>query len=122
MWRDASARPIGKIDDVALGRSLDGGVRFVDETRQALRQPVVAPRLPALAVHALLHHDPSPVIGDNEAMQVEVEAVLHSRTVDLGDEAACVGKARAVEPRRARRWPQAQCGVCRECLPRPPQT
>ena len=61
--------PVGQIDDVALRMSLDRGVRRVDEAFQALRQPVIAPRLFALAVHALLHHEPAPVIGDDEAVQ-----------------------------------------------------
>ena len=51
----------------------------------------------ALAVHALLHHDPLAVVGDDEAVQIEVEAVLHRRAVDLGDQPARLGQRRAVE-------------------------
>ena len=58
---------------------------------------MVAARLPALAVHALLHDDPVAVVGDDEAVQVEVEAVLHRGAVDLGDEPAGLRERRAVE-------------------------
>ena len=58
---------------------------------------MIAPRLPALAVHALLHDDPVAVVGDDEAVQVEVEAVLHRRAVDLGDQPARLRQRRAVE-------------------------
>ena len=58
---------------------------------------MVAARLLALAVHALLHHDPVAVVGDDEAVQVELEAVLHGGAVDLGDQAARRGERGAVE-------------------------
>ena len=58
---------------------------------------MIAPRLPALAVHALLHHHPAPVVGDDEAMQIKFEAVLDRGAVDLGDEPARAGEPRAVE-------------------------
>ena len=58
---------------------------------------MIAPRVAALAVHALLHHHPLAVVGDDEAVQVEVEAVLHGRAVDLGDEPARLRKRRAVD-------------------------
>src|SRR4026207_423495 len=63
-------------------------MRVVDEAAGPLRQPVIAPRLPALAVHALLHHRPMAVVGDDEAVQIETEAVLHRRRVHLGDQPA----------------------------------
>ena len=59
---------------------------------------MVATRLFAIAVHALLHDHPSPVVGDDEAMQIKVEAVLHGGAVDFRDQAACFRKRRAVEP------------------------
>ena len=90
--------PIGQIDDHALLDSVDRGVRLVDEAPQAFGQPVIAPRLAAIAVHALLDHDPVSVIGDDEAVQIEVEPVLDRRAVDLGDQPARPGQRRAVEP------------------------
>ena len=69
----------------------------LDEAGQPFRQPVIAAGLPALAVHALLHHHPLAVIGDDEAVQIEIEAVLHRGAVDLGDEPARRGQRRAVE-------------------------
>ena len=37
------------------------------------------------------------VVGDDEAVQIEIEAVLHRGAVDLGDEAARLGERGAVE-------------------------
>ena len=45
-----------------------------------------------LAVHPLLYNDPVAVVGDDETMQIELEAVLHSGTVDLGYQAAGCGE------------------------------
>ena len=50
--------------------------------------PVIAARLPLVAVHALLHDGPLAVIGDEEAVQIEIEAILHGGAVDLGDQPA----------------------------------
>ena len=72
-------------------------MRLLDEALQALRQPVVAARLPGILVHALLHDDPVPVVGDDEAVQIEIETVLHGGAVDLGDQPARLGERRAVE-------------------------
>ncbi len=58
---------------------------------------MIAARLPPVAVHALLHDDPGAVVGDDEAVQIEIEAVLHRRTVDLGDEPARPDQPVAVE-------------------------
>ena len=59
--------------------------------------PVIAARLPLVAVHALLHDGPMAVIGDEEAVQVEVEAILHGGAVDLGDQAAGPRQRRRVD-------------------------
>ena len=77
--------------------SVDRRVRFVDEAPQTFREPVVAPGLAAIAVHALLDHDPVSVIGDDEAMEIKVEPILDRRAVDLGDKPARLGERRAVE-------------------------
>ena len=89
---------IGQVDDLALRCALDRRMRLVDEAFQPFRQPVVAARLAAVAVHALLHDDPVAVIGDDEAVQIEIEAVLHGGAVHLGDEPAGVASACAVDP------------------------
>ena len=59
--------------------------------------PVVAPCLALVAVHALLHHGPVAVIGDEEPVQIEIEAVLHGGAVDLGDQPAGAGQRGGVE-------------------------
>ena len=103
-------------------RPVDRRVRRLDEARQALGQPVVAAGVAAVAVHALLDHDPLAVVGDDEAVQVELEAVLHRRAVDLGDEPARPRQRRAVEAGALADRRRARPASARECLPRPPQT
>ena len=49
---------IGQVHDLALLGPVDRAVRLFDEAGQSFREPVIAPRLPGIAVHALLHHDP----------------------------------------------------------------
>ena len=90
--------PVGQVDDIALIEPFDRRMRLLDEARQSLRQPMVAPRLLLIAVHPLLHHDPSPLVGDDEAVQVKIEAILNGGAVDLGDEPARLRQRRAVKP------------------------
>ena len=89
--------PIGQIDDHTLFDPVDRGVRLVDETPQTFRQPVIAPGLAAIAVHALLDHDPVSVIGDDEAMKIKLKSILNRRTVHLGNKPTRLGECRAVE-------------------------
>jgi|SRR5271166_1163520 len=118
--REASGAPIGQVDDHALFDSVDRGERFVDEAPQTFGEPVIAPGLTAIAVHALLDHDPVPVIGDDEAMEIKVKPVLDGRAVDLGDKPTRPGERCAVEtdPITDR---DSSCGVWCERRPRPPQ-
>ena len=90
--------PVGQVDDHTLLDAVDRGVRRIDKTLQAFGKPVIAPGLAEIAVHALLDHDPVPVIGDDEAVQIQVEPVLHRRAVDFGDKPACRGERGAIEP------------------------
>jgi hypothetical protein len=83
--------PVREIDDLALAPAVDGGVRFLDKACKMFRMPVVTARLTLLAVHALLHHRPLAVVGDDEAVQIEIESVLDGGAIDLGDEAAGAG-------------------------------
>src|SRR3569623_1531631 len=46
---------------------------------------MVSPGLPMVAIHALLDNGPLTIARDEEAVQVEIKAVLHRRTVHLGD-------------------------------------
>src|ERR1700722_9247735 len=59
--------------------------------------PVVAPRLLLVAVHTLLHHRPLAVVVHEEAVEIEIEAVLHGGAVDLSDQPARAGESGAVE-------------------------
>src|SRR6266851_5371532 len=79
---------VGQVDDLALGRSIDGAVWFVDKTLQAFGMPMVAARLPLVAIHALLNDRPFALVGHEETMQVKVEAVLYRGAVDFSHEAA----------------------------------
>ena len=58
---------------------------------------MIAPGLPSIAVHALLHHDPVSIIGDDETVQIEIEAVLDSGAIDLGHQPARPCEIRTVE-------------------------
>src|SRR5688500_7988006 len=69
----------------------------IDEALQSFRQPVIAAGGSARIVHALLNDGPLTVVGDDEAVEVEIETILHGRAVDLGDEAAHVAKRLSVE-------------------------
>ena len=89
--------PIGQIDDHALFDTVDRSVRLVDEALQTIREPVIAPGLPAIAVHALLDHGPVSVISDDEAVEIEVKPILDRRAIDLGDEPTRFCQRRAVE-------------------------
>ena len=75
---------VREIDDLALPPPLDRGVRRVDEAREALGEPVVSARLAASVVHPLLDDHPLAVVRDDEAVQVQVESVLHGGAVHLG--------------------------------------
>ncbi len=90
---------IGQVDDRAGRAPLDGGVRLVDEAARAgaVPDPVIAPRLPPRAVHPLLHDDPGAVVGDDEPVQVQLEAVLDGGAVDLRDQAARLHQRRRVQ-------------------------
>ena len=89
--------PVGKIDDFSLPGSLDCRMRIIDEAGQSLRKPVIAPRLLAFAAHALLDDGPLSIVGDNKAVQVKIEAILHCRAVDLRNQAACLGKSCSID-------------------------
>jgi hypothetical protein len=97
----ASARgfgaAVGQIDDLSLGLAGNRRMRRVNKATKAFRDPMVAARLPAVAVHRLLHDGPVTVIGHDKAVQVEVEPVLHRGTVDLGDQPARRGECGAIK-------------------------
>ena len=59
--------------------------------------PVVPAGLALVAIHALLHDRPLAIVGDEEAVQIEIEAILHGGAVDLGHKAAGPGEGRGVE-------------------------
>ncbi len=88
---------VGQVDDPSLPGAVDGGMRRLDEGGQSFRQPVVASGGAGIVLHALLDHDPLAVVGDDEAVQVELEAVLDRGAVDLGDKAAGAGEGGTVE-------------------------
>ncbi len=88
---------VGEVDDFALAGALDRCVRRINKALQPLGKPVITPRLARLAVHPLLDHDPMAIVGDDEAVQIEVEAVLHRGAVDLGDQPAGAREPSAVE-------------------------
>jgi hypothetical protein len=58
---------------------------------------MIAARQPAFAIHALLDHDPMTVVGDDEAVQIEIETVLQRGAVHFGDETAGLRQRGAIE-------------------------
>ena len=88
---------IGQVDDLALLGAVYRRMRLFDKALQPFRQPMIAACLPALPVHSLLHHDPVALIGYDEAVQVQVEPILHRGTIDLGDQPAGSGQSGAVK-------------------------
>src|SRR5208282_2923348 len=76
---------------------IDRSVRLFDEAPEGFRKPMIAARLLALAVHPLLNHDPLAVIGNDEAVQIKIEAVLHGGAVYLGDKPARLCQRRPIE-------------------------
>src|SRR5712671_1282973 len=59
--------------------------------------PMIAPGLALAAVHALLHHRPLAVVGDEEAVQIQIETVLHRGAVDLRHQTAGADKSLTVK-------------------------
>jgi hypothetical protein len=59
--------------------------------------PVVSARLPLVPIHALLHYGPMAVIGHEEAVQIEVESILHGGTVNLRHQSARPRERRGVD-------------------------
>ena len=88
---------IGQVDDLALLGAVYRRMRLFDKALQPFRQPMIAACLPALPVHSLLHHDPVAVIGHDEAVQVQVEPILHRGAIDLGDQPAGSGQSGTVK-------------------------
>ena len=76
---------VGQVNDLAVRRTFDRGVRLVDKALHALRKPVISPGLLEIAVHSFLHDGPMTLIGDDKAVQIQLEPVLDSGTVDFGD-------------------------------------
>ena len=83
---------VGQVYDLAVPWPFYRGVRLVDKAFHAFRKPVISTRLPEVAVHSLLNDSPMTVVGDDEAMQIKLEPVLHSGTVDLGYQPAGFGE------------------------------
>ena len=74
---------VGQVYDLALLWTFNRGMRLVGETSQSLGEPVIAAGLLELTVHPLLYNHPVAVVGYDEPVQIELETVLHSGTVDL---------------------------------------
>lgn len=58
---------------------------------------MITPGLALVAVHALLHDGPLAVGGDEEAVEIEIEAVLNCGAINLGDQSAGARQPCAVE-------------------------
>src|ERR1700730_2187533 len=58
---------------------------------------MIPARLLSSPIHALLDYRPMTVVGDDEAVQVQIEAILHGGAVHLGHKPAGLRKFPAVE-------------------------
>ena len=76
----------GRFMPEALIAALDRSMGRVDEACQPFGKPVIAPSLPPTIVHSLLDHHPFAVVGDDETMQIKVEAILDGGAINLCDE------------------------------------
>ena len=110
--------PIREINDVALAFTVDGGMWLLNETIEPFGMPMVAAGLPSVSVHALLNHCPMAIVGDKEAMQVEIKAVLNCGAVNLRDEAAGARQRRTVKAHTVAKALQLFRGLAR-MLPAP---
>ena len=88
---------VGQVDYLAVPWTFDRGMRLIDETLHSLGEPVVSAGLFELAVYPLLYNHPVAVVGNDEPVQIELETVLHSGTVDLRYQAASCGKRRPIK-------------------------
>ena len=79
---------ICEIYDLALHGTVDRTMRLVNEALKVFGMPMVPARLLVVAVHALLHDRPFAVVGYEEPVQVEIEAVLDGGAVDFGNQTA----------------------------------
>src|SRR5947199_10495695 len=104
---------IGEIDNFALALSIDSCVRFIDEVIETFGMPVIPPRLAGVPVHALLDNGPMTVSRYDEAVQIEIKAVLDGCAIDLGDQRLARVRASPSKPTRS---PSAfnSSGVLRE--------
>src|SRR4051794_24785653 len=73
-------------------------MRLIDKTIQSLRQPMIAPGVFQLRIHALLYHRPSAVLGDNEAVQIKRVAILNRRAINFRDQPACARQSSSINP------------------------
>ncbi len=89
---------VREVDDFALMDSVDRIVRLLNEALQTFGQPMIAARRAARVVHALLDDGPMPLIGDDEAVQIEIKTILNGGAVDLRHEPAGVRERGTVEP------------------------
>src|SRR5690348_9976620 len=63
-----SSMAIGKIDDLFLRDSIDGGVGLFDKTFHAFGKPVIPASLLAVAIHSLLDDNPLATVGHDESV------------------------------------------------------
>ena len=89
---------VSQVDDFALVGAVYSAVGSIYEVAYIAGMPVIAPRLPCFAIHPLLHNGPMPVISDEKAMEIEIEAVLDGSTINLRHEPACADQLRCIDP------------------------
>src|SRR2546427_1257072 len=69
---------------------MDGGVRLANEVVHRLTEPMIAARIAAEFVHALLHHAPRAARHKEKAVRLNTETVLQGGGVHFGAPARCI--------------------------------
>ncbi len=94
--RRSGAR-IDEIEDGALRLADNGGVWLASEIANAGRVPVIAASEARGGIHALLDHSPLARTGDDEGMEIELEAVRDGVVIDARSQAAGASQILSVE-------------------------
>jgi len=85
--------PGNHVEDLAAVIAADCRVGFTYETIQLVARPMVPAGVTRMFIHSLLHNAPRSILGKEEAVVIELIAVLKGCTVDLGRHFARIHEA-----------------------------
>ena len=70
----------------------------VDKAAHAFREPVISAGLLEITIQSLLNDSPMTLVGDDKAVQIQLEPVLHGGTVHFCHQSAGCGELGSIEP------------------------